>query len=235
MTKEEFHNIMKHPFDLSQEETNQIDQIVSKYPYFQTARLLSLRGIKKHAADKYNQSLKRTASYSSDRTLLFDYITHPENTTNTVEKEPTDEIMESTTVTEEIPIPTTQLNSTQPFEFDKDEIHSFSEWLKISTQPLDHTTTKTDDTDDKFSIIDRFIELNPKLSPVKDRQKNIDIAVNSITENQNLMTETLARIYVEQKKYDKAIQAFEILSLKYPEKSGFFADQINTIKNLDKK
>ncbi|MFV0236960.1 MAG: hypothetical protein ACK5HU_00290, partial [Flavobacteriales bacterium] len=61
------------------------------------------------------------------------------------------------------------------------------------------------------------------------------IALNSITENQNLMTETLANIYVEQKKYSKAIQAFKILSLKYPEKSGFFADQIKAIKNLDKK
>ena len=48
------------------------------------------------------------------------------------------------------------------------------------------------------------------------------------------MTETLARIYVDQKKYDKAIQAFHILSLKYPEKSGYFADQIKLIKNLEK-
>jgi hypothetical protein len=46
------------------------------------------------------------------------------------------------------------------------------------------------------------------------------------------MTETLAKVYLEQKKYNKAIQAYEILILKYPEKSSFFADQINEIKNL---
>ena len=46
------------------------------------------------------------------------------------------------------------------------------------------------------------------------------------------MTETLAKVYLEQKKYNKAMQAFEILILKYPEKSSFFADQINEIKNL---
>jgi hypothetical protein len=46
------------------------------------------------------------------------------------------------------------------------------------------------------------------------------------------MTETLARIYVEQKNYDKAIQSYKILSLKYPEKSGFFADQIKAVKQL---
>ena len=46
------------------------------------------------------------------------------------------------------------------------------------------------------------------------------------------MTETLARVYLEQKKYQKAIQAYEILILKYPEKSSFFADRISDIKNL---
>ena len=49
------------------------------------------------------------------------------------------------------------------------------------------------------------------------------------------MTETLARIYVEQKNYDKAIQSYRILSLKYPEKSSFFADQIQAIKVLQEK
>ena len=49
---------------------------------------------------------------------------------------------------------------------------------------------------------------------------------------ESLMTETLARIYVEQKNYKKAIQSYKILSLKYPEKSGFFADQIKAIKKL---
>jgi hypothetical protein len=46
------------------------------------------------------------------------------------------------------------------------------------------------------------------------------------------MTETLARVYLEQKKYQKAIQAYEILILKYPEKSIFFADRIQNIKIL---
>jgi hypothetical protein len=46
------------------------------------------------------------------------------------------------------------------------------------------------------------------------------------------MTETLARVYLEQKKYQKAIQAYEILILKYPEKSAFFAQYITDIKIL---
>jgi hypothetical protein len=46
------------------------------------------------------------------------------------------------------------------------------------------------------------------------------------------MTETLAKIYLEQKKYSQAIQAYDILILKYPEKSVFFANRIEEIKQL---
>jgi hypothetical protein len=59
--------------------------------------------------------------------------------------------------------------------------------------------------------------------------------MDSVTENDSLMTETLAHVYVEQKKYEKAITAFTILSLKYPEKSSFFALQIEAIKKLQEK
>ena len=53
---------------------------------------------------------------------------------------------------------------------------------------------------------------------------------NSIQDNDHLTTETLAKIYVEQGHYERAIQAYEILCLKYPKKSGFFANQIKNIK-----
>ena len=46
------------------------------------------------------------------------------------------------------------------------------------------------------------------------------------------MTETLAKVYLEQKKYKKALQAYRILSLKYPEKSGFFADRIKAVEKI---
>jgi hypothetical protein len=48
------------------------------------------------------------------------------------------------------------------------------------------------------------------------------------------MTETLAKVYLDQKKYKNAIQAYKILSLKYPEKSGFFADRIKAVKKIQK-
>jgi tetratricopeptide (TPR) repeat protein len=84
----------------------------------------------------------------------------------------------------------------------------------------------------KIALIDKFIEANPKIPPIKDLGHTAENNIKSIEEPTHLMTETLAKVYLEQKKYNKAIQAFEILILKYPEKSSFFADQINEIKNL---
>lgn len=60
----------------------------------------------------------------------------------------------------------------------------------------------------------------------------LNLAKEFLVEKSQLMTETLAKVYLEQKKYKKAIQAYQILILKYPEKSGFFADQIKAIKKI---
>ena len=49
------------------------------------------------------------------------------------------------------------------------------------------------------------------------------------------MTETLAKLYVNQKNYEKAIQSYKILILKFPEKNSYFADQIKIIKKLKSK
>ena len=82
-------------------------------------------------------------------------------------------------------------------------------------------------------LIDKFISEQPKISPTKKASETvIDIARMSVREDESLMTETLARVYLEQRHYDKAIKAYEILSLKYPEKSSFFANQILAVKKL---
>ena len=85
----------------------------------------------------------------------------------------------------------------------------------------------------KKQIIDKFIETNPKITPIKDYIAPTVILLPT-SDNSHIMTETLAKVYLEQKKYGKAIQAYEILILKYPEKSSFFADRISDIRNLQK-
>ncbi len=84
----------------------------------------------------------------------------------------------------------------------------------------------------KFELIDKFIENNPKIVPTKKSTSKVDMTESIKLDKDELMTETLAKVYLEQKKYKKAIQAYKILSLKYPEKSGFFADRIKAAQKI---
>jgi tetratricopeptide (TPR) repeat protein len=143
----------------------------------------------------------------------------------------------------------------KPIDFSINETHSFQEWLQLArTKPIDRSKVEaitalpneTKDTavsgrvptaDDpkkkKEEIINKFIETNPKISPIRQTPITPAVQLNAKEEdNSYLMTETLARVYLEQKKYTKAIQAYEILILKYPEKISFFADRISDIKIL---
>ncbi|MHC5201871.1 tetratricopeptide repeat protein [Myroides sp. LJL119] len=122
------------------------------------------------------------------------------------------------------------------------DLQSEQAWLNLTQNSLDNSESESflDDNQKKIKqekqkklhLIDKFIETNPKITPSK---KSFSTTINiedSLQDNNSLMTETLAKIYLEQKKYQKAIQAYEILILKYPEKSSFFADQISDIKAL---
>ena len=287
------------------EQTNDISTIVSKYPYFQPARALYLKGLKNKESFKYNQELKITAAYTTDRSILFDYITSESFNQNEISQlikqnaehlkdifvNDFDDIsvnksvqiddalkeqmksseavldpnlfeerltigtianfnIEGQTQTEDkAPVveenqPEDILNIGKPLEFDKSETHSFSEWLKITSfKPIIRTPEEEKEPekaevesaiDKKFELIDKFLETNPKIIPSKETPTH-NLAKAQTVQNDGLMTETLARIYLEQKNYDKAIQSYKILSLKYPEKSGFFADQIKAVKQLQEK
>ncbi len=119
-----------------------------------------------------------------------------------------------------------------PIDFTKKEKHSFAEWLQLTSKKPIERDDKSLERQRKFDLLDKFIESNPKIVPKEELQSKIDIKESVKIDKNELMTETLAKVYLEQKKYKKAIQAFKILSLKYPKKSGFFADQIRAVKRL---
>jgi hypothetical protein len=106
--------------------------------------------------------------------------------------------------------------------------NSFIEWLKI-TKPVLKKTKNNNET-----LISNFLKINHKISPSTSKS-NDNLANNFKLSKKEYMTETLAKIYFEQKKFNEAIKAYEILCLKYPEKISLFADQIKIIKNSLKK
>jgi len=86
-------------------------------------------------------------------------------------------------------------------------------------------------------LIDKFIFANPKIEPRKEKSDapNEDISKPFAEERGAFVTETLARIYIKQGYYSRAIDIYEKLSLKFPEKSSYFASQIEKVKELIKK
>ncbi|MBH1958667.1 MAG: hypothetical protein I8H68_01015 [Flavobacteriia bacterium] len=110
-------------------------------------------------------------------------------------------------------------------------INTWQNWLKIDRSKSD-TEQKAvlSKTEVKNTVIENFIVKEPKISKLKEES---DFVVKEKSDNiSHLMTETLAKLYVEQKLYSKAIKAYQILSEKHPEKESHFAEQISYVKDL---
>ena len=100
-------------------------------------------------------------------------------------------------------------------------------------EPADEQPEPKPSTEKVKHLYETFMEKRPK--PRLDfsaRDAGIDTASLGTSDYAAYITETLAQVYVKQKLYDRAINAYEILRLKYPEKSGLFAARISEIKRL---
>ncbi|RED50356.1 hypothetical protein [Seonamhaeicola aphaedonensis] len=309
MNSSDFTNILQHPQEITHQQTEAIKSVIDEFPYFQSARAVYLKGLKNQSSFKYNQELKTTAAYTTDRSILFDFITSESFVQNEISqfikqntehlndidvsiedlsvnksvaidealklqiketkgvldpalfqpKEPLTKKEPHFTLDESEAIETAaestlepELSATEilslgkPLQFDKNEKHSFNEWLKLTRyKPIKRDTIPKNKPEEKeellstelektkkFELIDKFISKNPKIKPAVSSSKKGNLAKAQMIKPEALMTETLARIYVEQRNYKKAIQSYKILSLKYPEKSGFFANQIKAVEQL---
>ncbi|MBS9767470.1 MAG: hypothetical protein KGV44_08010 [Flavobacteriaceae bacterium] len=252
-------HIINQPSEINDSDTKQLEEVIAKYPYFQSARAIYIKSLQRANSFKFNDALKKTASYTVDRRVLFEWIVNPLHfnqfseeipilNQSKISEESQEEIHEEIQEEENQNIEKTAeeqakevLKIGTPIPFSVAEPHSFNEWLQIaqkrpiSDKKEEEKQEKSPKKDKKSEIIDRFIRLNPKIKPIKKEDTPINIPIDSALENKGIMTETLAKVYLEQKKYDKAIQAYKILSLKYPKKSGFFADQIRAIEVLQNK
>ena len=302
MNVQDFTYLLQKPDEvISASQTRALEEILVEYPYFQAARAVHLKGLKNLNSFKYNNALKVTAAYTTDRDILFEFITSKDFLQNSIADTISGKsmpVVETLIMSEEVipdfegekvlieksddkPLPQTvtdadtilnpklfaskdpnvdkvieaekeqaakALEIGKPLTFTRDEKYSFSEWLQLtSTKSIKRNAVDKPTSDEKstayqleeevlkkkkFELIEKFIISKPKLVPQEKTDEPISVKELVTYDNKELMTETLAKVYLEQKNHNKAIQAYKILSLKYPEKSGFFADRIKAVQKL---
>ena len=294
-----FKNLLSNPETTVEEDLEKLEKLLEEHPYLQSARALQLKIYKQKNSELYNDALRKTAAHTTDRDVLFQFITSEsfaskEASTeekNIIDSEPVDKeaYLEKTEISieeeseakvsdkkqetaieepiydkkepeesEDIDEDTAKeiLELDQPLSFNKEDTYSFSEWLQLtSRKPIDrenqenqekkdikeetkesNDSNKTPKTEKVIHMVDTFLKNNPrpKRKPEtfnKRESDELELEFNNEAPK-SLMTETLARVYLQQKNYKKAIQAYKILILKNPEKSGYFADKIRAIEKL---
>ncbi|NND61818.1 MAG: hypothetical protein HKN48_01355 [Flavobacteriaceae bacterium] len=296
MNKDTYTYLLANPERVDKDHLQELSTVLESYPYFQSARALQLKGLKNENSFLYNDALKLTAAYTTDRDMLFEFITSESFVQNEISElilQQSDAVkemeVEAEDISEKISLeidkqlkaeikkaeaildpklfekkissitemveqeeveeidetaPEETLKTDEPLPFSQQDTRSFAEWLKLTkATPIDRSSedkkpekesTPPSDKARKFQLIEKFIQEQPKLEPKDISAKNKNLAKPYTQTQDTLMTETLAKVYLQQKNYKKAIQAYKILILKNPEKSGFFADQIRAIKKLIK-
>ena len=259
MNKADFYQYLQFPELLDERSINNLEKVVAQFPYFQTARLLLLKNLNNQGSIKYYQELKRTAIWINNRRKLFFLLDKrvllpvnalDENFTKAKAQEQlSNEIVDFSelsshtafTFIDETDNPNDELEqlimtgAAQASTFFNVDDHVDLEDFK-NTFKKNKDTHETDPEKSKAkreNLIDKFIVEQPKI--ITENKNNETLSVpnhNSDKENPDMITDTLARIYVKQGLYEKAISAYEKLSLKYPEKNSYFASQIKKIKDI---
>jgi hypothetical protein len=232
----------------------EIAEIVTHYPFFYTARVLNAMQLKAGNAILFEVAIRTTALMSPNREVLKCFMDGPTNIA--LEKKQREVFVSPANLnTEQQAVVPIEIN-TEPAvleqiasypELVKTEQLSegakglmvetpepkmtFSSWLKQMGRSVQHIETPSSEERDREALIRKFIETEPQISKPQKASfySAVEMARKSTEERDDIVSETLARVYVQQGDLVRATRIYQKLCLLYPEKSSYFAA---LIKNL---
>jgi len=280
MNRNDFLNLIEHFGPADRHTIAEINELISIFPYFQSAYMLLLKGLQNTSDVKFENQLKAYAMHIADREALYYFLKKESQTSEepeiTLAQQPTpysdstdtgQTVIESAKNSDDLisEIEKTlgdnltsgsgkghsvviysdeDINGSDAAVFIIDEESGSVEETKQPGSGIGFTDVSRDESEVKpdvrqgqSDLIDKFIIANPRIEPVKEKTEtpNEDISKSFVEKKEEFVTETLARIYVNQGYYSRAIDIYEKLSLKFPEKSSYFASQIEKVKEYLKK
>ena len=223
----------------------QLRSLVERYPYYQAARLLLLRSLYEAHNPVFGQELRKAALYVPSRRVLYALIEAdrlkpmPEAKTHKAQADDLDDTADRTYSLIDSFLSTNPGTDQEAPKKRKAKpiADAATDYMSYMLQ-IEEDTVQSEDLSQGPStygqqILDNFLEqgrFSIQDHPDEELQKpQID---NETDTSNEILTETLARIYIKQGKYDKALEIIQRLSLKYPKKNRYFADQIRYLEKI---
>ena len=249
MDSKQFSTYIEKPSKISFEEIKEWQKHATDYPFSQSLQILNL--LYNSLKDKYEKEyfLQKAFLYTTNNIHLIDLkeiLIECRDKKDTEIPEPLVEVSKKE-IKKDKKKQLKDILAKRINKINKNDKSDASQDVKTLEKIQDPTKkekpriiTKTDDEQkirSQVEIIDKFIRDEPSMGPISKDDSKIDIEfVKRSTEpNNDIISETLANIYVSQGFNKRAKELFEKLSLKYPEKSSYFAAQIQNLKKKIKK
>ncbi len=219
--------------------------LLALYPYYQTARLLMLQNLYLLHDPTFDEELRRASVYISDRRVLFNLVEAAHYQWKRVTKEDVQpqsvEKSESRTISlidnflETIPQEGEEAgHKRKPTPADA-AVDYVSYLLEIESED-EHLKTEQAPHLKGQNLIDSFIEKNGdgriQFNDTVEFHPDLEDENQEEASDEGYFTETLAKIYIKQGRYEQAIEIIKRLNLNYPKKNSYFADQLRFLEKL---
>ena len=209
---------------------SQFEELMKIYPNFHLLRVYYLKALQKQEVLSFDKNLSHTSIATYDRELLYQFIESDLNPKKINQKNRKVQSGKPKKNVSKNIIKEKNIVQNIKNENPSPKTLKFSEWASYLNSKK--ASSKKNNLHN-FQLIDDFLKSTERIIPDKDLKNEEDLSEKSWSSNDELMTETLAKVFVKQKKFKQAIEAYQILGLKYPEKNSLFANQIKEIKKLD--